>query len=230
MKLLLFDVDATLILTGGAGIHALNRAFQELYNIQTAMQDVAPHGKTDPAIVREVLCKRFGIDRADDRTVAAILEAYVRYLQDEVENSNKYEVLPGIIEILEGLQLRNDVLLGLATGNIETGARIKLRRGNLNRFFSFGGFGSDSEDRAGLVRRAAEKAVAHGGEPVRNEDVYVIGDTPRDIEAGREAGFRTVGVATGYYSVDQLFAAGAEFAISNFRDGRDYFLLSTFIE
>src|SRR5215831_576419 len=176
MKLLLFDVDATLILTGGAGLHALNRTFQKLFNLESAMNGVAPHGKTDPAIVREVFHRWFELQSLSDSEMSRILETYVRFLDEEIAITQKYEVLPGIYEILEQLSSRNDVLLGLATGNIEIGARIKLRRGNLNRFFAFGGYGSDSESRVGLVRRAAEKAVARHGTVIPNDDVFVIGD------------------------------------------------------
>jgi phosphoglycolate phosphatase-like HAD superfamily hydrolase len=231
MKLLLFDVDATLILTGGAGLRALNRTFQKLFSLESAMSGVAPHGKTDPSIVREIFHKRFNSDHGlGEAEMSRILETYVKFLHEEVEITDKYEVLPGINDILEEMSARQDVVLGLATGNIETGARIKLRRGDLNRFFAFGGYGSDSESRVALVRKAAERATLRYGLPVPNRDVLVIGDTPRDIEAGREAGFRTVGVATGQYSPDQLRDSGADFAIVNFREGRDYFLRSTFME
>jgi phosphoglycolate phosphatase-like HAD superfamily hydrolase len=118
-------------------------------------------------------------------------------------------------------------MIGLATGNIETGARIKLDRGDLNRYFTFGGYGSDSESRVELVRRAVEKAVEKSNKLIDADNVFVIGDTPLDIDAGRKAGFQTVGVATGSYSVEQLVTAGATFAISDFRQSRDYFLAST---
>jgi len=228
MKLLLFDVDATLILTGGAGVRALNRAFKRVFNLESALDNVVLHGRTDPAIIREVFQKRLENAFPPDPEIARILEAYVDFLHEEIQQSD-YRVLPGIIEILEEMSARSDVLMGLATGNVESGARIKLRRGNLNRFFSFGGYGSDSENRTALVRRAAEKAAAQRGVPIDVDSVFVIGDTPRDIEAGRSAGFKTVGVATGQYTVDQLREAGADTAISNFRDDRDYFLRSTFM-
>lgn len=230
MKLLLFDVDATLILTGGAGLRALNRAFRDLFDVENAMNDVAPHGKTDPAIVREIFQKNMPGQSVNDALIVTVLESYVGFLSDEVDRSDAYHVLPGILEILHHLHHRHDVLLGLATGNVESGARIKLRRGDLNRYFGFGGYGSDAEDRPGLVRRAVEKAARHHGRVIESHDVFVIGDTPLDIEAGRNAGYRTVGVATGHYSVDQLREAGADFAIPNFREGRNYFLRSTFIE
>jgi phosphoglycolate phosphatase-like HAD superfamily hydrolase len=125
---------------------------------------------------------------------------------------------------------RPDVVLGLATGNVELGARIKLERAELNSFFAFGGFGSDSEDRTELVRKAAEKAGRKIGRTILASDVFVIGDTPLDVDAGNRAGFKTVGVATGTYTVDQLLAAGASFAVDDLAQGHDYFLRSTFIE
>ena len=229
MKVLLFDIDATLILTGGAGLRALDRAFQKLFNVNAAMTGVAPHGKTDPAIIREIFQNRFTDESVTDPVIATILEAYLLFLREEVELTNSYQILPGILEILEEMTTRPDVLLGLATGNVEAGARIKLRRGDLNRFFPFGGFGSDSEYRADLVRQAAEMAAVRHGSPIEKSDVFVIGDTPKDIEAGRASGFQTVGVATGQYSVDQLRDSGADLAIADFRRGRDQFLRTTFI-
>src|SRR5262245_65415355 len=121
--------------------------------------------------------------------VESILENYLTHLQQEVNTSATYRILPGIDEVLGELTERPDVLLGLATGNIERGARIKLERGNLNQYFAFGGFGSDSEDRTTLVRRAAEIGASRSGAALSSSDVFVIGDTPRDIAAGREAGF-----------------------------------------
>jgi phosphoglycolate phosphatase len=230
MKLLLFDVDATLILTGGAGLHALNRTFKKLFDVNSAMDDVAPHGKTDPAIIREVFQKRSRGESATDENIARVLETYLEFLRDEVERSTTYRVLPGIESVLQQLAGNGEVLLGLATGNVESGARIKLQRGDLNRFFEFGGYGSDSEDRTGLVLRAAQKGAARYGKPIESRDVFVIGDTPLDIDAGKAAGFRTVGVATGQYSVEQLRASGADLAIADFQGGRDHFFRSTFIE
>jgi len=226
VKLLLFDLDQTLVSTGGAGLRALDRACQKLLQIEKAMDGISPHGKTDPAIVREILRIRVGNTAATNGHIEPILESYLFFLRDEVQQSPGYRVLPGILQILQEMSEREDVLLGLATGNIELGARVKLQRADLNRFFPFGGFGSDSEDRAELVRRGVEKS----GVVMDPADVFVIGDTPLDIDAGRQAGFNTVGVATGTYSVDQLIASGATIAIADFEQGRDHFLSSTFIE
>src|SRR5215831_11612276 len=179
------------------------------------MDGITPHGKTDPAIAREILHVRLGSISVADNEISTILESYVSFLKDEVQSSPSYRVLPGIVSLLETLQQRADVMLGLATGNIESGARIKLARGDLNRYFEFGGFGSDSEDRTELVRKAAAKASDKIGMSVPESNIFVIGDTPLDIHAGRRAGFRTVGVATGSYSVDQLLEAGATFAVGD---------------
>jgi phosphoglycolate phosphatase-like HAD superfamily hydrolase len=235
VKLLLFDVDQTLISTGGAGIRALNRAFQKLYSVENAMDGILPHGKTDPGIIREILSSH-PIPASNDGTdgfptsMAAILDSYLEFLDSEIDSTSSYKILPGIEGILNSLAGRSDIAIGLATGNVEPGARIKLERGNLNRYFPFGGFGSDSENRTELVRQGAERAAVYLGHRPAAEDVFVIGDTPRDIFAGREAGFLTVGVATGKYSKAELAESGATVAISDFEQERDQFLRTTRIE
>jgi phosphoglycolate phosphatase-like HAD superfamily hydrolase len=230
VKLLLFDIDQTLVNTGGAGLRALDRACQKLYGLQNAMDGVRPHGKTDPAIVREILLVKLGSNSPQNGEITSVLEAYVSFLKEEVHTSPTYRVLPGIVPLLNEMSKRPDVVLGLATGNVELGARMKLERAELNSFFAFGGFGSDSEDRTELVRKAAEKANRKSGRTIPPSDVFVIGDTPLDVDAGNRAGFKTVGVATGSYTVDQLLAAGANFAVGDLAQGHDYFLRSTFIE
>lgn len=226
-KMLLFDVDLTLVATGGAGIRALNRAIEEVTGVPEAMSRVTPQGKTDPSIVREVWDKNsLGLSIDMKTVIDDILSRYVTYLQGEVDRSEGYTVLPGILELLPELDSRSDVRLGLATGNLERGARIKLERGGLNRYFGFGGYGSDAEDRAELVLQAAGRGNG-GAAAVTPGDTFVIGDTPRDIEAGQRAGFRTVGVATGSFSVEVLEASGADLVIEDFVRGRDRFLGST---
>jgi phosphoglycolate phosphatase len=229
VKLLLFDVDLTLVNTGGAGLRALDRACRKLLSIDNAMEGIDPSGKTDPAIVREIF-RRLGIASDLDLRLHSVLETYLSFLKEELRTSEKYHVLPGILDILGHVSGRPDVILGLATGNIEPGARVKLERGDLNRYFSFGGFGSDSEHRTGLVKHAAQTAVQKHGNSIHPDDVFVIGDTPLDVDAGRAAGYKTVGVATGRYSKDDLLTAGATFVIQDFLQERDYFLRSTFIE
>jgi phosphoglycolate phosphatase len=227
VKLFLFDVDLTLVNTGGAGLRALDRACRKLLSVETAMQGIDPSGKTDPAIVREIF-SRLGIIADGSIGIETVLESYLAFLREEVEMSEKYHVLPGIVPILDEISARPNTMLGLATGNIELGARVKLQRGGLNGYFNFGGFGSDSEDRTELVRKAGEAAGRRHGDSIRPTDIFVIGDTPLDIAAGRGAGYKTVGVATGRYSTVRLHEAGATLVISNFEEGRDHFLRSAF--
>jgi phosphoglycolate phosphatase-like HAD superfamily hydrolase len=232
VKLLLFDVDQTLISTGGAGIRALNRAFQKLYAVENAMDGILPHGKTDPGIIREILHSHPVPSLRDGfpTSITPILESYLDFLDTEIDSTSSYKILPGIEDILSSLTGRSDIAIGLATGNVEAGARIKLERGNLNRYFAFGGFGSDSENRTELVRLGAERAASYLGHRPAAANVFVIGDTPRDIVAGREAGFLTVGVATGKYSKAELKESGATVVISDFEQERDQFLRTTRIE
>jgi phosphoglycolate phosphatase len=229
VKLLLFDIDQTLINTGGAGLRALDRACLKLFGLQNGMQGISPHGKTDPAIVREIFREKLGSSSPGASEIATVLEAYVSFLRQEVLESPTYCVLPGVVSVLSEMIGRSDVILGLETGNIELGARIKLDRGGLNPYFPFGGFGSDFEDRTELVRKAAQRAADRNGGAIASSDTFVIGDTPLDIEAGTRCGFKTVGVATGSYSVEQLLESGATLAVTDLAQGRDYFLRSTFI-
>jgi phosphoglycolate phosphatase-like HAD superfamily hydrolase len=229
VKLLLFDIDQTLVNTGGAGLRALDRACQKLFNINHAMDGISPHGKTDPAIVRELLRVRLKVATPSSQEIETILESYLSFLKDEVRLSATYRVLPGIVSVLDHMVAHQGAVLGLATGNIEMGGRVKLERGDLNRYFEFGGFGSDSEDRTELVRKAATRAAGKSGRTFLPDDIFVIGDTPLDIDAGSKAGFKTVGVATGSYSVEQLLTAGATFAVTDLEKEGDYFLRSTFM-
>jgi len=230
VKVLLFDIDQTLINTGGAGLRGLDRACLKLFGLQNAMEGISPHGKTDPAIVREILRRKLGSETPTNTDIATILDSYISFLKEEVHTSATYRVLPGVQTFLDQLAARGDVLVGLATGNIELGARIKLERGGLNPYFSFGGFGSDAEDRTELVRKAAEKAAHKNGGFIAPSNIFVIGDTPLDIDAGHRAGFKTVGVATGSYSVEQLLTSGARIAVPDLAQGSDYFFRSTFME
>ena len=229
MKLLLFDIDLTLISTGGAGLRALDRACHQLFQLEHAMDGISPNGKTDPAIVREIFRVRLKNTSPSQRQIETVLEAYLSFLKDEVRLSTTYRILPGIISLLDHLVAHDGAVLGLATGNIEMGGRVKLERGGLNRYFDFGGFGSDAEDRTEVVRKGAIRAARKTGKTFHPDDTFVIGDTPLDIQAGKRAGFQTVGVATGSFSVEQLLDAGATFAVADLEKDRDYFLRSTFM-
>ena len=200
MKLLLFDIDGTILLTGGAGTRAANRAFEKIYGHAGAMDGVDAAGKTDPLILREMFWNRLSRDYTE---AEELYREYVSFLEEEVVKS-PIDVMPGIPYLLENLSSRKDMILGIATGNIERGARIKLRKSGLDAHFRVGGFGSDSGSREALIRVAIERAKGRLQDSGGFERVYVIGDTPHDIVHGRAAGAVTVAVATGRYSITEL--------------------------
>jgi len=224
-KVLLFDIDATLLLSGNAGGRALNRVFLDLYGIPGAFDHIRPHGKTDPMIFREIFETRKP-DLPPDPEMGKVTERYLGYLKEELQDSPKFRVMPGVKPLLEALSRVPSLVLGLATGNLEPAAWLKLGRGGLDPYFRFGGFGSDAEDRTELVRIAMERAGSHLKRQVPGEDIYVIGDTPRDIRCGKEAGARTVAVATGKNGVEELSRHGPDHVFedfSNVQDAVDFF-------
>ncbi len=202
-KLLLFDVDGTLILSGGAGLRSVDDAFEKLFGVSDAMADCHPDGKTDPAIFQEVARTHLGraLTAAESEAVA---DAYLVALAREVPRSPGYEVMPGVGTLLDNLAANARLVLGLATGNLEQGAGIKLARAGLDRFFAFGGYGSDHEDRVRLIEVAIARGCALAGKKFSPEDIVVIGDTTRDIAAARGAGVRCVAVATGSTTPEEL--------------------------
>jgi phosphoglycolate phosphatase len=217
IKAVLFDIDGTLLYTGGAGAVAWQRAFAELYGIEANIEEHTHAGMTDPEIAAIVFREVIGREGTDQERAAAIA-AYLDHLGRAVEESEGYEVKPGIEELLPRL-IREGVLLGIVTGNIESAAHLKLARGDLNRYFSFGGYGSDSSDRTELTKRAVERGGEVAGHPLELAATIGVGDTPRDVSACHGAGIRVVGVATGRYSVEELDSAGADWAIQCVKRG-----------
>ncbi|MBI2945641.1 MAG: HAD family hydrolase [Candidatus Wallbacteria bacterium] len=202
-RIVLFDIDGTLMLSGGAGARALGTAFRELHQVPEVMAEITYAGRTDPSIVRDIFRVKLGRPGADGE-VERILERYVAHLQGEIGTSPKAQVLPGIEPLLQSLSGRDDVVLGLLTGNIERGARLKLGRFGLDRYFEFGGFASDSEDRDEIARVALGRAQERFGAGVTAADTVVVGDTPRDISCARAIGARVLAVATGPHSSAEL--------------------------
>jgi phosphoglycolate phosphatase len=213
----LFDIDGTLLVTGGAGAVAWQRAFHELHGIDADIEEHTHAGMTDPEIAAIVFREVIGRE-GDAAERAAAIAGYLSHLEDAVNESSGYRVMPGIEQLLPRLA-EQGVLLGIVTGNIETAAQIKLARGDLNRFFSFGGYGSDSSDRTELTKRALERGRVVAGAPLDLAATIAVGDTPRDVKAGHGAGIRVAGVATGSYSVEQLQAAGADWALPSVQEG-----------
>ena len=203
MRLVLFDIDGTLLLTHGAGMRAMNRAFEFHAVLPDTVKAVHPDGKTDPQIVREVM-KVCGRDsECTSEMFAGFFTSYLSFLKEEMAVCTQLRIMPGVPELLARLAEEPDFCIGVATGNIEEGAWLKLRHARLHSFFHFGGFGSDSEDRTEVIRQAIARGTALVG-PQEVEAAFVIGDTPRDIIHGQAASARTIAVATGTYSLETL--------------------------
>ncbi|MGN6276040.1 MAG: HAD family hydrolase [Solirubrobacterales bacterium] len=217
IEAVLFDIDGTLITTGGAGGEAWKRAFVELYGNPLDIREVTESGMTDPEVGRVALQNILGRD-PDPRELAAAMGHYLRHLAAAVDESDGYRVMPGIEELLDRL-VDAGHLLGLTTGNVEAAAHIKLARAGLNRFFSFGGYGSDSNQRTELTRCALERGKLVSGGVLADSNAISVGDTPRDVVAGHGAGIEVVGVATGNFTVEELRQAGADWAIPDVGSG-----------
>jgi phosphoglycolate phosphatase len=204
---LLFDIDGTLLLTGGAGRRAFERAFAELTGRADAVQGFSFAGMTDRAIARAGL---EALGRPPDATLMeALIVRYLIGLDDELARSHAYTVMPGVERVLPALVGRKGVALGLGTGNVRRGAEAKLRRAALWEHFGFGGFGCDAERRDELLRVGAARGAAELGLPVSACRVVVIGDTTRDVAAALAIGAECVGVETGGVAAAELREAGA---------------------
>jgi phosphoglycolate phosphatase-like HAD superfamily hydrolase len=241
MKLLLFDVDGTLVLTGGAAVRAMNDAFYEVFGVQGAFEHVPMPGRTDGAILADAFTRAvrqsqivagalsaFGM-RPVDGAIARYKAAYFRLFAEEIHKPVPVDpgrptrrrfkgVLPGVREALDALDRRPDVFLGLLTGNYEHGARIKLEYFDLWRYFRCGAYGDDSLDRHALVPIAVARSRQAGCPPVEPRDVVIIGDTPLDVACARESGVSCVAVATGGYGADTLRGAGADTVFESLSD------------
>lgn len=205
MKLVLFDIDGTILLTDGAGKRAIHRALREVFG-GTGPDKHLFGGKTDPQIVRELMKLEGHGDEHIDTHMERLLERYVMYLYEELRaNPNGVTVMPGIHALLDALDARDDVVVGLLTGNLAAGARAKLEAAGIDPSrFKVGAYGSDHELRGELPAVAQQRARLELAIDVTGGDVVVIGDTPADIQCGRGIGARAIGVATGGYSVDKL--------------------------
>jgi len=207
---LLFDIDGTLVSTGGAGRRALERAFEAFASRRDACDAFDFGGMTDRAIVRRGLVAT-GREPAES-AIDAVLDLYLGFLDDEVRRTPRYVVHDGVLDALDAASMAERVAIGLGTGNIRRGAALKLAPRRLFERFSFGGFGCDHEDRPSLLRIGATRGAAALGVPFEECRVVVIGDTPRDIAAANAIGAECIAVATGGDSLEALRACGPTLA------------------
>lgn len=205
-KLWLFDIDGTLVDTGGAGMCSLHEATVELFGDQGPALDLA--GSTDLGVLDGIF-SHFGRSPGADET-AAFFASYLRRLEwNLVHGGFAGRVLPGVVELLEELDARPGVSVGLLTGNLAAGAAAKMRHFGLDRYFAFGAYGCDHADRNRLGPVALERAARHAGHGFTPSEALVIGDTPKDVACARALGSPCVAVATGGFSRSELAAAGA---------------------
>lgn len=215
--LLLFDIDGTLILSGRAGLRALDRVFEEATGIAGGFHSLNAAGRTDGYLLEEA-CRRAGVELTPELR-DALQSRYCEVLEQEIllPGEGRKAVMPGVCPLLDRLRERDDVVLALLTGNFRESARIKLQHFDLWSPFQFGAFADDATDRNLLVPIALERARAAGHDP-RHERVIVIGDTPLDVECAQAGGVRALGVATGSHSVEELREAGAYEALEDLGD------------
>ena len=216
-RAVLFDIDGTILVTGGAGGAAWKRAFEEQCGVEADVAEHTDAGMTDPEIAAIVFREVVGGEGSPEER-SKLIGSYLKHLPDTIAASDGYTVMPGVEDLLDRL-IDAGALLGLVTGNIEAAAHIKLSRAGLNRFFSFGGYGSDSADRTEVTEAALRRAELVSGGALEEGACISVGDTPRDVTAGHGAGIEVVGVATGSYSVEQLRDAGADWALETVESG-----------
>ncbi len=218
--LVLFDIDKTLIDRSECHHQAFIHAFKKIYGVDTSVEVINYHGKTDPQIMHEVLLAE-GLDEND---ICPFKNDFLSLLSNYFVSNVKYDkikVMDGAVPLLKELENRK-VLLGLLTGNIETIAYSKLNHVDIGHYFKLGGFGSDSYYRANLVLNAIQRAENDFGFVRNKNNVFVVGDTPLDVAAGLKVGILTIGVASGEYSKDELLTSGAHYVLDDLRNKNEF--------
>lgn len=215
-KLVLFDIDGTLVSTRGAAWRAFRRALLEVYGEAGPIEDYDFHGRTDPQIARELLRMGGLEDPTIDAGLSRLWTAYLRGLEAELALPGaRVDVLPGVAALLDALHTGGEHLVALLTGNIVEGARLKLSAAGLWERFDFGAYGSDHERRDRLPAIAVQRARERSGIDFRGRDIVIMGDTPFDVSCGRSLGVWAVAVATGKHSVVELREAGADVVLTD---------------
>ena len=215
--IILFDIDGTLVLTGGAGGRAMRRAFHEVFHIDDAFDGIPMPGRTDLSIIRDALT-RVGLANENVR-IARLCERYFHHLAEALHEPHPRKlIMPGVRELLDALQRREDVFLALLTGNFARSAQLKLEYFDLWRYFRCGAFAEDAEDRNQLFPIALERAAALGAPVPAADRVIIVGDTPRDVACAAASGARAVAVATGPVDVATLRACGADVVLDDLSD------------
>lgn len=218
-RLVLFDIDGTILLTAGAGRRAITAALTELVGGRPGFERIRFDGKTDPQIVAELLAAAGDPGPPEGERVRAVCERYVGLLERELATASGTRLMPGFPAILDRLEAEARVVLGLLTGNLERGAALKLRAAGIDPGrFKVGAYGSDAAHRPDLPAIAARRAEPFFGRPAAGAEIVIIGDTPADVTCGAGVGARAVAVATGSYTVAELAACGAHAVFADLGD------------
>jgi phosphoglycolate phosphatase-like HAD superfamily hydrolase len=216
-RILLFDIDGTLLTADGAGRRALSLAFRDVCGRSDAVEGIDFRGMTDALIIEHAL--RAGPGTTGDCNIQDIYSTYLKHLKRELAKSQSVRTLPGVLSVLDGLrEQRNLLAVGLGTGNIEEAAYMKLSRAGLGEYFNFGGFGSDHHTRSELLRIGAARGAKHLGFALADCTVIVIGDTYHDVDAALAIGAQCIGVGTSGKSPAELRLRGARHAFDNLED------------
>jgi phosphoglycolate phosphatase len=217
-RLLLFDIDGTLLLSGGAGVRAMGRAFEDVFGVRDGFDGIPVAGHTDTFLVSRAL-ERAGIEDTP-AAHATFRDAYLRVLPEEIQKpgSGRRGLMPGVAALLDRLNDDDGIHVALLTGNYEPAAHVKLSHFGVGHHFSWGAFGEDSADRNELARLAHARARERGIPEAARANTIVIGDTPHDIACARAIDARVIAVATGGYSVDQLKEGCADVVLADLSD------------
>lgn len=220
-RLVLFDIDETMISSDGAGRRAIGKALARLFGGDISTSKVSMSGKTDPQILTEILKHCRMEDQEIQSRIKEILDIYITLLQDEIDKSGSYIIHRGIPELLDLLHNHEKVFLGLLTGNIEKGARMKLEPFNLNRYFPIGAYGSDSASRMDLPEIATGRGKQHFKVDFRPEEVTIIGDSIYDVRCAKGYGAKSLAVNTGSTEKEHLLNEKPDFFFEDLSDLED---------
>ncbi len=216
-KLILFDIDGTLLTSGGAGERALRQAVRERFGVDDDLKTVEIAGRTDSGIARQVL-RKYGQAETPE-AVTAFLDTYLRYLAENLPQITG-RLLPGILPLLETLRGRPGVVLALLTGNVERGAELKLTHYGVWHFFEFGAYADDHHDRNELGHFARRRATERHGIDFSPDQIFILGDTPHDISCARAIGARAIAIATGGFTRERLAEHAPDFLFDDLSDVR----------
>jgi phosphoglycolate phosphatase len=216
-RLILFDIDGTLVLSGGAGARAMALAFAEVFGLPDTYGTLNFAGRTDAWIVSQIAAQHAGA--SDPDMLRRFHDVYVEHLSREIARPGPRKgVLPGVRALLDALVVRSDAFLALLTGNFQRGAQVKLEYFDLWRYFPCGAFGDAAPERNALLATALERVAACGGPRVPPEQTVIVGDTPLDVAVAQSGGARSVAVATGFYDRAALTASGADVVLDDLSD------------